>query len=99
MPKDYAEREDLWVEMTGKKNGKEKKISMICTAGTLKGWEDATCNVDTGMPISIMAQMVRNGIIKSKGSFSPELIVPSGEFFNELARRDMHVYENGKRIN
>lgn len=99
MPKDYAEREDLWVEMTGKKNGRVKKISMICTAGTLKGWEDATCNVDTGMPISIMAQMIKNGIIKAKGSFSPELIVPSGVFFNELARRDMHVYENGKRIN
>ena len=72
---------------------------MICTAGTIKGWEDATCNVDTGMPISIMAQMIKKGTIKEKGMCSPEFIVPNNEFFQELAKRKMYVYENGKRIN
>lgn len=99
IPKGYTEREDLWVDMTGKKDGREKTIKMACTAGTLKGWEDATCNVDTGMPISIMAQMIEKGIVTAKGSFSPELIVPSSIFFDELARRQMYVYENGRRIN
>lgn len=99
IPKGYKELEDLWVTIVGKKNGRKKKIEMVCTAGTLKGWEDATCNIDTGMPISIMAQMIKKGTIKAKGSFSPELIVPSNIFFKELAKRKMYVYENGRKIN
>lgn len=99
IPRGYREREDLWINMYGKHNGRKKRIDMICSAGTLKGWEDATCNVDTGMPISIMAQMVYNNEIRERGSFSPELVVPSGTFFEELGKRKMFVYENGKRIN
>ena len=99
MPKGYTEKEDLWIILQGKKDGEKKRTEMVCTAGTLKGWEDATCNIDTGMPISIMAQMVKKGLIKEKGSYSPENIVPHQHFFKELAKRDMHVYENKRRIN
>ncbi len=72
---------------------------MECLVPTLKGWEDAYTNIDTGMPISIMAQMIKNGIIKDKGSFSPEAVVPPEPYFKELRKRKMVVYENGKVIN
>ena len=72
---------------------------MECIVPTLKGWEDAGCNIDTGMPASIMAQMVKNNVITERGSFAPEAIIPHQIFFQELKKRKMNVYENGKIIN
>lgn len=99
VPKNYEEKETLWLKVWGKKNGKEKFSEMEALAGTLPGWEEHTCNVDTGMPASIMAQMIRNGTIKERGVFSPEFIVPPEPFFAELARRQIWVYENGRKTN
>jgi saccharopine dehydrogenase (NAD+, L-lysine-forming) len=99
IPKNYKEKENLWVEINGMKNGSSKKILMECLVPTLKGWEDAGCNIDTGMPASIMAQMIKKNIIKEKGSFSPERAVPPLPFFKELKKRKMIVLENGKKIN
>ena len=95
IPQGYKEIENLWVDVHA--NGKTSQ--MECIAPTLKGWEDATCNIDTGMPASIMAQMVKEEIIKEKGSFSPEFVVPPEPFFEELAKRKMYVYEDGEKIN
>ena len=98
-PKGYKEKEDLWVTIQGKSKGKMKVIKMQCVVDTLPGWEDAGCNIDTGMTASIMAQMIKEGTIKEGGSYAPEYIVPPVPFFKELAKRKMVVYENGKRIN
>jgi len=98
-PDGYKETENLWVELKGIKAGKHKKILMECLVPTLNGWEDAGCNIDTGMPASIMAQMIKKGIIEDKGSFAPEAVVPPIPFFKELAKRHMKVFENGKIIN
>lgn len=99
IPKGYTEKEDLWVTLIGKKDGKIKKVAMKCIVPTLKGWESAGCNIDTGMTVSIMAQMIKNGTIKERGSFAPEAIIPPEPFFKELAKRKMVVYKNGKKIN
>jgi lysine 6-dehydrogenase len=98
-PKGYTEKENLWVHIYGSNNGKKKDILMECIVPTLKGWEDAGCNIDTGMPASIMAQMIKENIITAKGSSSPEGVVPPEPFFKELRKRKMIVYENGKVIN
>lgn len=98
-PKGYKEREDLWLDIFGKKKGKRKKIQMSCVAQTMKGWEDAGCNIDTGMPASIIAQMIEKEIITERGSFAPEAVVPPEYFFKELRKREMIVYKNGKKIN
>ena len=98
-PKGYQEKEDLWLRIHGKHAGKNKMIEMECMVYPLKGWEDAGCNIDTGMPASIIAQMVKEGIISEKGSFSPEAVVPEKMFFEELRKRTMVVMENGKVIN
>ncbi len=98
-PKGYTETENLWVLIKGKHNGKSKEILMECIVPPLKGWEDAGCNIDTGMPASIIAQMILKKQITKPGSYSPEDIVPVFPFFKELRKRKMLVYENGKVIN
>jgi len=98
-PAGYMEKENLWIKLSGWKGGKKKTILMECIVPTLEGWEDAGCNIDTGMPASIMAQMVKTGVIQERGSFAPEKIVPPEEFFKELKKRKMAVFENGRRIN
>lgn len=99
IPEGYKENEVLWVEAIGKKDGKRKEIYMECIADTLPGWEDAGCNIDTGIPASIIAQMIKNKQIKAWGSFAPEAVVPKEEFFKLLKEKDMDVYMNGKIIN
>lgn len=98
-PQGYKEMECLWLKVYGKKDGKEKSMEMECIAPTIDGWEDAGCNIDTGIPASIIAQMIKNGVIKESGSFAPEAIVPTRLFFEELVKKQMLVYENGRIIN
>ena len=99
IPEGYKENEVLWVEVIGKKDNKRKEIYMECIADTLPGWEDAGCNIDTGIPASIIAQMIKNKQIKAWGSFAPEAVVPKEGFFKELKKKNMDVYMNGKMIN
>lgn len=99
MPKGYKEKENLWVKIIGKKNGKKLTILMECLVPPLKGWESSGCNIDTGFPASILAEMVKKGSITEKGSFSPEIGVPPNIFFSELRKKSMKVLENGRIIN
>lgn len=99
LPKGYKEKENIWLKVFGTKNGKQKLIEMDALTTTLPGWEDATCNIDTGMPVSITAQMIKDGRISEHGMFAPEFVVPTMEFFAELGKRKIWVYENGIKIN
>lgn len=99
-PEEYTERENLWVEVSGK--GKEGDIliqRMECIVYTLPGWTEAGCNIDTGLPASIIAQMIHDGRITARGSFAPDMAVPSDEFFKELKKKGMTVSQDGKAIN
>lgn len=98
-PEGYTEKENLWVHVWGEKDGKPHEVLMECIVNTLPGWEDAGCNIDTGMPASIMAQMVKNGIVTARGSYPPGPVIPVQEFFRELRKRGMTIYENGTVIN
>lgn len=98
-PPGYTEKENLWVEVTGTKDGKPKEVFMETIVDTLPGWEEAGCNIDTGMPASIIAQMIYDGRITVRGSHAPGPVVPTKEFFRELADRGMVVYQDGKIIN
>lgn len=99
IPKGYTERENLWVKMFGTKNGKAHKEEMDCMAYTIPGWEEATCNIDTGFPMAIGAMMIKNGEITKRGVYAPENIVPPEPFFKHLAEHQLPVFDNGKRIN
>lgn len=99
IPEGYTEKENLWLRLYGKKNGKRKTALIECIVNTLPAWKDAGCNIDTGMPASIMAQMIKEKIITQRGAFAPEAVIPPAPFFKELRKRKMVVYENGKKIN
>ena len=45
----------------------------------------------TGYPVSIIAQMIENGLIDKKGVFCPEEIVPCKPFFDELMKRNIVI--------
>lgn len=98
IPRGYREVENLWVKVDGTKQGKRVITEMNCIIKTVKGWESAGSNVDTGRTISIMSQMLKQGLIPAKGVHGPEAVIPQDLFFKELAKRNMHVYENGTRI-
>lgn len=98
-PPGYTEKENLWVKVIGTKNGEPKEMLLETIVDTLPGWEDAGCNIDTGMPASIIAQMIADGRITARGSHAPGPVVPVGEFFKELRKRGMVVYQDGKVIN
>lgn len=98
-PKNYKEIENIWLKAIGEKDGKAKTITMNCLTKTLKGFEDAGSNINTGMTISIMGQMLYQSKIKEIGVTAPEACVPCGYFFEELAERKITIYQDGKRIN
>ncbi len=90
-PKEYKEVEDIWIKLYGKKNDENIRIEMDCLVKTLKGWEDAGSNIDTGMSISIMAQMLKKSLVKMTGVTAPEVAVPPEQFFKELLKRGIHI--------
>lgn len=98
-PKNYKEIENIWVKAIGEKYGKAKTITMNCITKTLKGFEDAGSNINTGMTISVMGQMLHQNKIKEAGVTAPEACVPCGYFFEELAKRKIAIFQDGKRLN
>jgi lysine 6-dehydrogenase len=98
-PENYTEKENLWVEISGhdKEDG-TKIMKMECIVVTVPDWLDAGCNIDTGLPCSIMAQMVLDGRIADRGSFAPESVVPARDFFAELKKRGMTVFQDGVAV-
>lgn len=99
VPIGYTETENLWVQVTGKSNGKKVDVLMECIVPPLPGWEEAGCNIDTGFPASMIAEMIYHKKISAPGSYAPEAIVPPALLFKELKRQKMLVYKNGKVIN
>lgn len=97
-PHGYREWENLWVEVTGRKDRHKRTYLMECLVPTLPDWEDAGCNIDTALPAAIMAEMIYDGEIEERGSFAPEAIVPEKPFFKALKKRKMQVYEDGVPI-
>ncbi len=99
-PENYSEKENLWVEVSGKDKENLIKITrMECIVSTLPDWTDAGCNIDTGFPASIIAQMILDGRITARGSFAPDMAVPTDEFFKELKKKGMTVSQDGSAIN
>jgi saccharopine dehydrogenase-like NADP-dependent oxidoreductase len=81
----------LRVEMKGTRSG--KKLTAMAESVILPHpqWKIAAGSLDTGVPLSIVAQMLARGEISEPGVLCPERCVPPEKFFAELAKRHIHV--------
>ena len=85
--------ECLLLDMSGKKDGKRKRIQVGCIARSFPEWGASAGDVDTGTPPSIVAQMIARGEIKERGVMPPEFHVPPERFFSELKKRRMRIFK------
>jgi lysine 6-dehydrogenase len=80
------------VEARGKKNGLRVECRMESIVRPHSRWKVSAGALDTGVPASIIAQMIAQGQIKERGVFPPEVCVDPEAYFKELASREMNVY-------
>lgn len=76
----------------GTRNGVQQEIVVESIIRTSKRWGFMAGAVDTGVPPSIVAQMILDGRISRRGVCSPEQCVPPEQYFRELEKREMPVY-------
>lgn len=96
---DFPQDKDLiimMVEVTGKKDG-VKKVLRFDMLDYHDEENDITAMMrTTAYPVSITAIMLAEEIIKEKGAYSPEIIVPGKEMMEELAKRNIKITINEK---
>jgi saccharopine dehydrogenase-like NADP-dependent oxidoreductase len=90
-PVDPQDCDALRVELDGKKGGSavRRRADMVVLPHPV--WKVAAGALDTGVPLSIAGQMLASRTIRTPGVLCPETAMPPGLFFEELARRHMHV--------
>ena len=98
IPRGYKEWENLWVKIKGSKKRKKRTLLIECIVPPLKGWEKEGCNIDTGFPAGLIAEMIKYGEIKNAGVFAPEACVPPKLFLKKLTKYKFTFFENGKKI-
>lgn len=76
----------------GTRDNVEKEITVESVIRTSTKWGFMAGALDTGVPPSIVAQMLGNGQITERGVCSPEQCVPPAPYFKELEKREMPVY-------
>lgn len=76
----------------GTKDGVEKEIVVESVIRTSERWGFMAGALDTGVPPSIVAQMICSGQITERGVLAGEQCVPPIPYFKELAKREMPVY-------
>ncbi len=88
---DPNDSEVVRVDIVGKKAGHKKLVRMETTVLAHKEWKVSCGALDTGVPPSIVANMVARGLIKERGVLAPEQCVPIQPFFDELSKRDIFM--------
>jgi saccharopine dehydrogenase-like NADP-dependent oxidoreductase len=88
--------EYLRVELKGIKDGRKQARVVYCKAVTNKKWNISAGSWDTGVPPSIVAQMLLKKQIDARGALPPELCIPQKIFFQELQKRNIEIFEAAK---
>lgn len=83
----------LRVIVSGEKNGVKTTYEYEMTAykdriNNITAMAQATANT-----ISVVAQMIGNGVIAKRGVYPPEQIVPGKEYMEEMAKRGINISE------
>lgn len=79
------------VDVTGMRNGAPASVRLEAIVRSCDRWKVSCGALDTGVPPSIVAQMIGAGSLREFGTIAPELCVPSEPFFSELAKRNIIV--------
>jgi saccharopine dehydrogenase-like NADP-dependent oxidoreductase len=87
----------LHVEVTGTREGKNSVHTLWHTHpasdGTAPGWEKLRAYTrNVGIPFSIGAQMLGNGLVKMAGVITPEEAFEPQAVFDELKKREILVH-------
>jgi lysine 6-dehydrogenase len=91
--------EALWVRVRGRRAGisgdpalaPRVEVLAECVVRPHPEWRAGAGQLDTGVPPSIVAQLLGHEVIDRPGVFAPEDAVPPEPFLAELARRHMEV--------
>lgn len=75
------------VDVRGRRGGRNTQVRMESIVYSHPEWKVSCGALDTGVPPSIVAQMILGGQITERGALPPEQCVPSEAFFRELAKR------------
>ena len=75
------------VDVRGTRNGLPAHIRMESIIYSHPQWKISCGALDTGVPPSIVAQMIGTNQITDRGVLPPEKVVPAEAFFKELAKR------------
>jgi saccharopine dehydrogenase-like NADP-dependent oxidoreductase len=81
------------VDVHGRSKGEKKLIRVETTVVADKAWKVSCGALDTGVPPSIVAQLIVNRQIDANhtGVLAPELCIPIQPFFNELKKRAIEI--------
>lgn len=90
--------EFLRVELQGTTGGKKKNIIVYCESKSNSRWNIPAGTWNTGVPPSIIAQMISEGILEKTGVMPPELCIDPELFFKELDRRNISILHNRMEI-
>lgn len=77
------------VDVAGTKGGRKTLVRLETTVYSHKRWQLSCGALDTGVPPSIVAQMILSGQITRAGVLPPEVAVDPQPFFQELAKREI----------
>ena len=91
--------EALWVRVRGRRAGRSGDPALAprvealaeCVVRPHPEWQAGAGQLDTGVPPSIVAQLLGHKVINQPGVFAPEDAVPPEPYLAELARRRMEV--------
>ena len=81
----------LRVDVSGRKAGRASDARAEMIVLPHREWKMAAGSLDTGVPLSLAAQMLADGTVSAPGVLCPETAVPPEKFFRELSRRGMEV--------
>jgi len=83
--------EILRVDVKGKKGNEAVHIIMFETATSDSERQIGAGDLNTGVPPSIVAQMIVDGRIKKHGVLAPEVAVDTDQYFAELEKRNCKI--------
>jgi len=84
----------LVVAVFGKRDGREVKITLWNRHPPMEEWGgEAAYYKNIAIPLSVGAQMIARGDVKTRGVVPPETAIDPGIFFAELARRGIMIHE------